>query len=522
MVLAAFTALVLNILGHVPRRWSDVTLHLLKLVMESTSQASACNAEGRSFTHSRVSSREFDASAYKGFPLSIQTVRKAFNLEARTVTYASCPACSFIYAPVRRGKVDIYPAVCSNFLLGETARCGAKLTRLRSCDGESIRSPLRPYIVQDFDDFLARFLSQEKIEDALNGGTRDALNEDIEEVSDVCRSSGFREFRGHDGSPFVYQDSGAQRLLWSFSVDWFNPFMNKAAGQSASVGCIAMVCLNLPPEFRLKPENMYLAAIIPGPKEPNADEINFFLEPIVDTLYRSYEAGTRLSRTHRRVAGVVTKSAILMAVMDLVAARKINACASHSAHIFCTLCDTRKHSINNIDSGTWVPRTRQEHFAAALAYKNASSKAERKRLFKKTGVRWSVLWKLPYWDTMKSVILDGMHALFVGLAFYHHQNVVGIYDAQPKLEDRARAALELAVSTTQERASQLKKARGLFRTGATVKKLKSIHHSVLLALCLERNVLSQLPAVPYHMMRKIDMVHALRAVGGNRILHFAL
>ena len=37
------------------------------------------------------------------------------------------------------------------------------------------------------------------------------------------------------------------RLAWSLSVDWFNPYHNKAVGKSASIGVIVMSCLNLPP-----------------------------------------------------------------------------------------------------------------------------------------------------------------------------------------------------------------------------------------------------------------------------------
>lgn len=69
--------------------------------------------------------------------------------------------------------------------------------------------------------------------------------------------------------------------------DLFNPLTNKQAGKKASVGLVALACLNLPIEIRYKPENMFLAAIIPGPHEPPLDRTNPYLAPIVDFLSAS-------------------------------------------------------------------------------------------------------------------------------------------------------------------------------------------------------------------------------------------
>ncbi|MBW0512623.1 hypothetical protein O181_052338 [Austropuccinia psidii MF-1] len=61
-------------------------------------------------------------------------------------------------------------------------------------------------------------------------------------------------------------------LDFSIYVDWFD-----AQGKSsrlARIGPILLICLNLPLSERLKAENVYVAAIIPGPKEPTALELN--------------------------------------------------------------------------------------------------------------------------------------------------------------------------------------------------------------------------------------------------------
>ncbi|MBW0486863.1 hypothetical protein O181_026578 [Austropuccinia psidii MF-1] len=71
-------------------------------------------------------------------------------------------------------------------------------------------------------------------------------------------------------------------LNFSIYVDWLN-----AHGRSTwlvSIGLIMLICLNIPPSERLKPENVYVAGIIPGPKEPTALQLNYLLMPLIKEL----------------------------------------------------------------------------------------------------------------------------------------------------------------------------------------------------------------------------------------------
>ena len=78
----------------------------------------------------------------------------------------------------------------------------------------------------------------------------------------------------------------SQQYSWCLAgnVDWFQPFSHVCD----SVGAIYLVVLNLPREMRYKMENMILAGIIPGLKEPSLN-INSYLTPLVLELKEFYD-----------------------------------------------------------------------------------------------------------------------------------------------------------------------------------------------------------------------------------------
>ena len=58
-----------------------------------------------------------------------------------------------------------------------------------------------------------------------------------------------------------------------------------------------MVLLNLPPSSRYKAENMYLAGVIPGPREPSLTQINHLLRPLISELLQFWDPGVWYTRT---------------------------------------------------------------------------------------------------------------------------------------------------------------------------------------------------------------------------------
>jgi hypothetical protein len=121
------------------------------------------------------------------------------------------------------------------------------MVKCRKGEGGKTWTPVRLYVIQDFNTFLAKMLSWPGIEEAMDHGTM--MNKKYH-MWDIKDGTVMQEILGADGKPFLdglkRQDL---RLAWSLSVDWFNPHGNKTSGKKKSVGSIAMGLLNLLPSL---------------------------------------------------------------------------------------------------------------------------------------------------------------------------------------------------------------------------------------------------------------------------------
>ncbi|KAI0349222.1 hypothetical protein OH77DRAFT_1499641 [Trametes cingulata] len=202
-----------------------------------------------------------------------------------------------------------------------------------------------------------------------------------------------------------------------------------------------MAPLGLPVERRYKAENMHLAAIIPGPREPSLEALNYYLRPVVNQMVDSWKRGVRHSRVATKSGSCVSRSAIAAAVMDLVAARKTAQLASHSAHIYRSVCNcTMLETRGRTDFECWTRRDPAKMRECAEQWRDAGSKSERDKIFQQHGVRWSELWRLPYWDPTRQLVVDSMHCIFEGLVPYHFREILGLTVANANSKDEIPAA----------------------------------------------------------------------------------
>ncbi|MBW0587412.1 hypothetical protein O181_127127 [Austropuccinia psidii MF-1] len=147
-------------------------------------------------------------------------------------------------------------------------------------------------------------------------------------------------------------------LAFSIYVDWFNA--HGKSTQLASIGPIMLICLNLPPSERLKPENVYVAGIIPGLKEPTALQLNYLLMPLIKELKELCQ-GYHFSTTSTGPSGSFIRFAILTAIAYVVAMRKLTGFNSHSGNHFCNFCTIHKAQIEVIGPQFHYTRSYQSH-----------------------------------------------------------------------------------------------------------------------------------------------------------------
>ena len=224
-------------------------------------------------------------------PKSMKTTLSYFNLQPCTTIYAVCMTCNCTYKPVdTMGIVLRYPARCTNRPCPEDGPCDTILV----CDQDTCHIPIKTFVYHHFHDCVAGLLTREDLE-LLMDKTCDDLQQNLSHnpsvIKDIWDAGFLRTFKGPcRQKAFIYHE-GEECFLFPFHVDFFNMQSNLQCNAMTLCGIILCACLNLSLEMRYKPENMYLAGIIPELCEPSADQLNRFLDPLVSDLVNSWERG---------------------------------------------------------------------------------------------------------------------------------------------------------------------------------------------------------------------------------------
>jgi hypothetical protein len=209
-------------------------------------------------------------------------------------------------------------------------------------------------------------------------------------------------------------------------MDSFNPYHMKEAKQTVSSTAIWLVLLNLPSHLRYRPENMFLAGIIPGPRKPSLSDVNHSIKLLVDILLEFFDPGVWYSRTAKHSHGRRVRAILVPVVSDMLAARQAGGFASPTATFFCTLCNLKIQDIENLDRRTWPERDVGEHIQCARRWRDSQTTKEQETLFKDHGIRWSSLLDLPYWNPILFTAIEPMHVFDAGLFQTHCRQVWGI------------------------------------------------------------------------------------------------
>ncbi|KIJ11067.1 hypothetical protein PAXINDRAFT_85071, partial [Paxillus involutus ATCC 200175] len=164
------------------------------------------------------------------------------------------------------------------------------------------------------------------------------------------------------------------------------------------------------------------AGIVLGPNEPHGDQLNHFLNPLINDMVGSWERGVHFNRTALHPAGRVVRSAVVCVVCDLLAAQKAAQLSGPRSHFYCSICncsDLKTLRRTDFNSDCWKLQDKDTLQCQAEEYKNADSAVEQEKLFTKNGVCWLPLWRLPYWDPAHQLVIDAMHCILKDITGFH-------------------------------------------------------------------------------------------------------
>ncbi|KAF8830724.1 hypothetical protein HHX47_DHR2001097 [Lentinula edodes] len=248
-------------------------------------------------------------------PKDPRTAMRRLDLEPQYTSYVCCSRCFKLY------PMESFPIHCDNSTFPNSQPCNRRLHARekpieKSSKTKSRRKehpvPNRTYSYQSLNHWIGWMHNRKELGQYLDRPYKKPDNPD-RTVTDLWDSDFLGEFIGPDGKNLFVSpdDTNESRLLFNLNADGFNPFGNRTAGKKVTVWGIYMVCINLPPSLRYKPENVFLVGVVPGPKEPTFDQISFILTPLLDDLEALWETGIFLNRTRRHPLGRSVRAALI-------------------------------------------------------------------------------------------------------------------------------------------------------------------------------------------------------------------
>ncbi|MBW0561434.1 hypothetical protein O181_101149 [Austropuccinia psidii MF-1] len=228
--------------------------------------------------------------------------------------------------------------------------------------------PTKHFIYQPFKNWLARFLQRAGIVEILHQHHQAQIPEGSPKC-DIWDGMVWRHFTGtrNINDPPFMSIPGA--LTFSSYVDWLN-----AHGKSTrlfSIGPIMLICLNLPPSERLKPQNFYAAGITAGLNKPTALQLNYLLMPLITELKELWQC-YHFSPTSTGPSGFFICVAILTAIADVVSMHNLTGFISHSGNHFCNFSTIHKAQIEEIGPQFHYTCSYQDHKSTIEKWLQAS------------------------------------------------------------------------------------------------------------------------------------------------------
>ncbi|KAF8597814.1 hypothetical protein BDV93DRAFT_595840 [Ceratobasidium sp. AG-I] len=358
---------------------------------------------------------------------TLKSVRRhlGLNTSALLIRAPVCSECYKLYTleEVLSAKL---PATCTRL---EPSECTGTYMKLGLKKGKPTPMPAKVILYTKIIPSLRRmFMRPSFLRLLADGAALNQLERAPDVMYDVCDGQawksariGLRRVFKQDGTvadePIapgsdVAVSSLGYGLFAALNIDWFG------ITKKRTCGAIYLAILNIARHARYQVHNVILACVIAGPKEPSLENLNFVLQPIVESFKKLY-AGVAINAYNERLPPVVHKVHMypLMVDADIPARSKFQGVPPHNhlQRIGCD-CDACHADINRLKGYNPEDFAFLDEFDILAISKRATESTQaRDQIAADYGIRWSAFNDLPGWMPHGSAPFDPMHGLYLGL-----------------------------------------------------------------------------------------------------------
>lgn len=355
------------------------------------------------------------------FPGTLYMLWKSLNLKVDNFKkFVVCKKCCSLYT-LQESSIVVegreisanctYVAFPNHTQKGRRTKCNESLMRLvKLSNGDEKLYPYKLYCYKPIIETIKRFLRRKQFVQNCNSWRQRNIPTDM--YFDVYDGQVWKDFNTDKYSNFLASDYSFGLML---NLDWFQPFQHV----KYSIGVIYAVVLNLPRHLRFKLENVILIGINPDMgKEPST---NTFVKPFVNELEEAWSKGYEAFSVHTN-KNVIVKLAVMCVGCDVPATRKLCGFLGHTANLGCSKCykvfpgTVGNKDYSGFDRDQWQKREIKDHSLRIDKVLGAKTKSEKSNLESDTGVRFSELSRLSYFDPIRMSIIDPMHNMYLGSA----------------------------------------------------------------------------------------------------------
>ena len=283
--------------------------------------------------------------------------------------------------------------------------CGTEVMKKVKIGKKDKLVPRTVYVYYSIIDSLQKFLQRHNFLELCDEWRSRSCSDSY--LTDVYNGKLWKDWMKKDGIPLL------GNLLFMLNIDWFQLFEHT----QYCCGVIYIVIQNLPRAVWFKMENVLIVSTIPGPKEPNYNQLSNYLKPMVDELQKLWQC-IQFSCPLRAALSYISS--------DLPATRKLCGFYGYNAKYSClkymkefvhpNAQFSTAPDYSGFDRARRQLQTHAFHSLVANQVRKACTRTEKEEREQEAGVRYSHLLELPYLDIVRCHLIDPMHNLFLETA----------------------------------------------------------------------------------------------------------